>query len=112
MKEISFKNRWLFCFSPIICFIFNPVNSALEVDLLIIGQGLAGSAVAMRAIGRGYKVLVQDEPSENRSSLIAAGLFNPITGKKNVKTWLADEIFPCLHQYYRWTECLTKNKFF
>lgn len=88
------------------------MNSALEIDLLIIGQGLAGSAIAMRAISRGYKILVLDEPSENRSSLIAAGLFNPITGKKNVKTWLADEIFPSLHEYYREVERLTKRTFF
>ncbi|MEX1240600.1 MAG: FAD-dependent oxidoreductase [Cyclobacteriaceae bacterium] len=88
------------------------MNSALDIDLLIIGQGLAGSAVAMRAVSRGYKILVLDEPTENRSSLIAAGLFNPITGKNNVKTWLADEIFPSLHHFYREVEHLTKKTFF
>jgi glycine oxidase len=88
------------------------VNSSREIDLLIVGQGLAGSAVAMRALEGGYKILVLDEPSENRSSLIAAGLFNPITGRNNVKTWLADELFPCLHQYYQKVERLTKETFF
>lgn len=88
------------------------MDSALDIDLLIVGQGLAGSAVAIRALSRGYKILVLDESSENRSSLIAAGLFNPITGRKNVKTWLADDIFPGLHEYYRSVERLTKASFF
>ena len=83
-----------------------------EVDLIIVGQGLAGSAVAMRAIVREYKIIVFDEPSQNRSSLLAAGLFNPVTGRNFVKTWLADEIFAAVHQYYRATETLTDRKFF
>ena len=88
------------------------MNNALEIDLIIVGQGLAGSAVAVRAISRGYKILVFDDPSRNQSSVIAAGLFNPFTGKKSVKTWLADEIFPSLLQYYPDVERLTGQRFF
>ncbi|HEY9488996.1 MAG TPA: FAD-dependent oxidoreductase, partial [Chryseosolibacter sp.] len=88
------------------------MKQASEVDLIIIGQGLAGSAVAMRALARGFKIRVFDQPSENRSSQIAAGLFNPITGRKMVKTWLADALFPSLHLFYRQVERLTRTKFF
>lgn len=88
------------------------MDGELEIDLLIIGQGLAGSAVAMRAIERGYKILVMDEPAQNHSSVVAAGLFNPITGRKNVKTWLADEIFPSLHKFYSYAERVTGTEFF
>ena len=84
----------------------------MEIDFLIVGQGLAGSAVAMRAIEHGYRILVLDQPAENRSSVVAAGLFNPITGRNSVKTWLADELFPCLHAYYPAVERLTKRSFF
>ena len=101
-----------FCTAPIICFIFDPVERSSDVDLIIVGQGLAGSALAMRALVRRYKIMVFDEPSQNRSSLLAAGLFNPVTGRNFVKTWLADEIFPALHQFYRETETLTDRKFF
>ena len=83
-----------------------------DVDLLIIGQGLAGSAVAMRALTRGYNILVYDQPDANRSSQFAAGLFNPVTGRNFVKTWLADRIFPALHDFYQQTEMLTNRKFF
>jgi len=53
-----------------------------------------------------------DQPAENRSSRVAAGLFNPITGKKMVKTWLADTLFPYLHQHYRDAEAITGERFF
>ena len=80
------------------------MNAAQQIDFLIVGQGLAGSALAMRCSKRRYKILVLDDPSQNRSSMVAAGLFNPVTGKKMVKTWLADELFPALHEYYRAVE--------
>ena len=83
-----------------------------EVEYIIVGQGLAGSAVAMQLLKLGKKILVIDEPSKNTSSRVAAGLFNPITGKNLVKTWMADQLFPYLHQYYFWAEELTGEKFF
>jgi glycine oxidase len=88
------------------------VNKASEIDFLIIGQGLAGSAVAMRALARQYKILVLDDPSQNRSSAVAAGLFNPVTGKNMVKTWLADAVFPAFNEYYSRAEHLTGKSFF
>lgn len=87
------------------------MKNDFELDLLIVGQGLAGSAVALRALASGYRIFVVDEPSENVSSAVAAGLFNPVTGRKMVKTWLADDIFPSLHRFYREAERLTGGRF-
>lgn len=84
----------------------------MKTDYIIIGQGLAGSAVAMQLIERGKSVVVFDEPRSNTSSRIAAGLFNPITGKKMGKTWLANELFPYLRNFYRKAEELTGQQFF
>jgi glycine oxidase len=83
-----------------------------QVDYIIVGQGLAGSAVGMQLLALGRRVLVIDQPEQNISSRIAAGLFNPITGKNPVKTWLADELFPCLYRYYTEAERLTASRFF
>jgi glycine oxidase len=83
-----------------------------DLDYIIVGQGLAGSAVAMQLLRLGRRILVIDQSTENASSRVAAGLFNPITGKNPVKTWLADELFPYLHRYYRETERLTGGRFF
>lgn len=88
------------------------MKDAVEIDYLIVGQGLAGSALAMRALSRNHKVIVLDTPSQNHSSLVAAGLFNPVTGRNQVRTWLADEIFPSLFQFYREAERVTGGNFF
>jgi len=81
-------------------------------DYIVVGQGLAGSAVAVQLMKLKKKILVIDQPNKNNSSHIAAGLFNPITGRKMVKTWLADTLFPYLHTYYRDVELCTGGSFF
>ncbi len=88
------------------------MNEPIQVDYIIVGQGLAGSAVAIQLIKLNKKIVVVNEPNANNASSVAAGLFNPITGKKMVKTWLADELFSCLHEFYREAEKLTGQGFF
>lgn len=82
-----------------------------NVDYIVAGQGIAGSAVAIQLIRTGKSVAVFDNPASNNSSRIAAGLFNPITGKKMVKTWLADTLFPYLREFYRSIESETGERF-
>lgn len=83
-----------------------------KVDYLVVGQGLAGSAVAVQLLKRGKKIAVIDRKDDNTASKIAAGLFNPVTGKFVKKTWLADELFPYLHDFYRSVEKCTDSTFF
>ncbi len=83
-----------------------------KVDFIIIGQGLAGSALAMQLLDRGKSILVVDEPQKNYCSSVAAGLFNPITGMGIVKTWMAEEIFSSLHQFYTAAQSSLNEKFF
>jgi glycine oxidase len=77
-----------------------------------VGQGLAGSAVAFQLLKRNKKILVIDEQRSDTASRVAAGLFNPITGKNNHKTWMADALFPYLHQFYTRAEQITGERFF
>lgn len=81
-------------------------------DYLIIGQGLAGSTLAWELIQRGKSVLVYDQPGENRASAIAAGLFNPVTGRVMTKTWKAEIIFPFLKKFYSQAEKSLNSNFF
>lgn len=69
--------------------------------VLIIGQGMAGSTLAITLINRGHSVKVYDPNLENTCSKIAAGLINPITGRKPVLTWEADLIFPFAFKFYK-----------
>ncbi|HNP20344.1 MAG TPA: FAD-dependent oxidoreductase [Fulvivirga sp.] len=71
-----------------------------EVDFIIVGQGLAGSTLSYQLAKLGKKIAVFDTQRETSSSWVAAGLFNPITGRKMAKTWRADDLFPFLMQYY------------
>ncbi|MCL6260333.1 FAD-binding oxidoreductase [Aquiflexum sp. TKW24L] len=83
----------------------------MEVDFLLIGQGLAGTILSHRLLQLGKKVMVIDLPNANQSSRIAAGLYNPITGKKMVKTWNADLLFPEIEPLYFQLEGLLGTKF-
>ncbi len=82
------------------------------IDYIIVGHGLAGASVALQLLKLEKRILVIDEPENNRASRIAAGLFNPVTGQNAVRTWMADKLFPYLHKFYSEAEVLTGQKFF
>lgn len=73
----------------------------MQYDYFIVGQGLSGSLLAHELLKRNHKVLVYDEPGQPQASGAAAGIFNPFTGRKLVKTWMADRLFPYLIPYYK-----------
>ncbi len=78
----------------------------------IIGQGLAGSILAYFLLKEGQNVQIFDNSEIPSSSKVAAGIYNPVTGKRLVKTWLADEIFPFLEDFYPQLEKELNAKFF
>jgi glycine oxidase len=55
--------------------------------VVVVGGGLAGLFVAARHIQAGASVLLIDGKEANSASRIAAGLFNPITGKRWALAW-------------------------
>lgn len=71
----------------------------MDIDFLIIGQGLAGSLLAWELIKRDCKVVIVDNAKEN-ASLVAAGLINPITGMRFAKSADIDSLLPCAIDYY------------
>jgi glycine oxidase len=81
-----------------------------SVDYIIIGQGLAGSCLALEFLKRNISFLVIDKTNANSASRVAAGLFNPITGKTMEATWRANEIFSFLPEFYKSAEQATDEK--
>lgn len=71
-----------------------------KVDFLLVGQGIAGSILANELLDRGHSVRIVNEEKPDIPSLKASGVYNPVTGRKMVKTWLADELFAKLEAYY------------
>ncbi len=82
-----------------------------KVDYILIGQGLAGSCLALELMRRKKTFIVMDKPQTHSASRVAAGLFNPITGRTNQPTWRAAEIFKLLIEFYREAEIATDAKF-
>ena len=69
-------------------------------DYLIVGQGLAGGVFARECILRGLSITVVDASGGKNASGVAGGIFNPITGKRWVRTWLDTELLPYAANYY------------
>ncbi len=83
-----------------------------DYELLIVGQGIAGTTLAETFIRNGKRVLVADNHDPQSSSQVAAGIYNPITGRKMTKTWLADQLFPYLISFYSELEQKLNTRFF
>ncbi len=68
--------------------------------ILIVGQGLAGTILAHKLIQKQVNVSILDKGHEGISSSLAAGVVNPVTGRRIVKSWMMDELLPVAKQYY------------
>ncbi|MCB0548281.1 MAG: FAD-binding oxidoreductase [Phaeodactylibacter sp.] len=73
----------------------------MTTDFLIIGQGLAGTLLAYFLEQAGKSVHVVDQYDERAATQVAAGIINPITGRRYVKSWKVDELIPFARHTYR-----------
>lgn len=73
----------------------------IKIDYLIVGQGLAGTLLAYFLRKRGLKVLILDNSHQHAASVVAAGLINPITGRRFVKSWRIDSLLPFAFETYQ-----------
>lgn len=64
------------------------------MHFLILGQGLAGSWVSYFLERNNQSFTVVDPCYDQTASLVAAGIINPVTGRRIVKSWLIDELIP------------------
>ncbi len=69
--------------------IANKIN---EPPFLIVGQGIAGTLLAYFFFQKKQSFIVIDKPLAGASSHVAAGIINPITGRRMVKSWRFDEL--------------------
>lgn len=80
--------------------------------ILIIGQGLAGTALAWRLWERGVPFVIADPNEPGTCSKIAAGLITPITGRRVKPSWRVDELLPDAMAFYQRIEQTLGAKFF
>jgi glycine oxidase len=79
-------------------------NNNSVIDFIIVGQGIAGSVLALSLTKAGYNICVINQPSLSNCSRIAAGIWNPIVFKRLTKSWLADSLVPELLSFYKYWE--------
>ncbi len=81
------------------------------VDLIVLGAGLAGSAIAWQAHWRGWSVALIDRLDSKSSSRIAAGLVTPVTGSRAAASWRWREFYPAANLFYRHVEQASGSSF-
>ncbi len=69
-------------------------------DYLIVGQGIAGTLLAHFLTRAGFRILVVDKPHRSASSMKAAGIINPITGRRYAKSWMIGQLLPFAKKTY------------
>lgn len=78
--------------------------------ILVVGQGIAGTVLALTLRQSGVEVWCMDERQPISCSGIAAGVINPVTGKRYAKSWNFDLFYPFAKQFYTGIEPLTNHK--
>lgn len=81
--------------------------------ICIVGQGLAGTILAHKLEEKSidFSIYNMYEPV-GTSSWVAGGLFNPVTGRKIQKSWMAGPLFDELWQFYPKMETKLNASFF
>lgn len=70
----------------------------------IVGFGIAGALLARELLLRGVRVTANDRANSESSSLVAAGMITPITGKRLKPTWRGPELSMIAKHVYQQVE--------
>lgn len=74
------------------------------MNVLIIGQGIAGTSLAWELSRHGVDFMVVDRPLGETASRVAAGLVNPLTGRAFRPGWRQEECLKKAFDFYPETE--------
>lgn len=66
----------------------------MQTDVLIIGQGLCGTMLSYFLQKQSVPFLVLDDERPNTATSVAAGIINPVTGRRYVYSWMIDTVMP------------------
>lgn len=84
----------------------------MRAEFLIVGQGLAGTALAWELAARGRSFLIVDRDEPITSSKVAAGLVTPVTGMRLNLNWRFSALHPEALAFYRDKEQRLGRSFF
>lgn len=72
----------------------------MQTDFLIIGQGISGTWLSYYLEKNNKSYFVLDNNNPNAPSRLAAGIINPITGRRYATAWMIDELLPFAWEAY------------
>jgi len=72
----------------------------MQIDILIVGQGICGTMLSWFLNKAGKSFLVIDDNNANTPSKVAAGIINPVTGRRFVYSWMIDTVMPFAAETY------------
>ena len=73
----------------------------MRPEILIAGQGVAGTLLAWELEQAGIPFLIRDPGHEGAATAAAAGIVNPVTGRRLVKAWRFDALRPLAAEVWR-----------
>jgi glycine oxidase len=82
-----------------------------NIDIIIVGSGIAGCTLAWQWLLHGKSVLMISDV-EKGSSAVAAGVYNPTILKRFTSVWKAGDQLGVLNDFYTKVESRLEQKFF
>jgi glycine/D-amino acid oxidase-like deaminating enzyme len=79
--------------------------------ILVVGAGLSGVSVSIQLLRKGADLVLIDN-GKNASSIIAAGIMNPLVFRRMTKGWRVDDFVPSSVKFYSSIEAETNSSFF
>lgn len=72
----------------------------MNVDYLLIGQGISGTWLSYFLQKENKSFLMLDDKDPKAPSRLAAGIINPVTGRRHVSTWMIETLLPNAWEQY------------
>lgn len=76
-------------------------SAAMTPDVLIVGQGLAGTLLGWASEEAAIAFRIADPGSAESASAVSAGILNPVTGRRLVKSWRIEALLPLARERFR-----------
>lgn len=74
------------------------------MEALIIGGGLAGIAISERLTEREFSFDLLCDRTQNSSTGIATGMYNPVVFRRLNLSWMVDDLLPEMHAFFEGIE--------
>jgi glycine/D-amino acid oxidase-like deaminating enzyme len=79
--------------------------------LLIVGQGIAGTALAIHLLNEDIDLTIIDDGHKSASTTIAGGIMDPISGRRLAQSIMQEEAFPYAIDWYKRLEVTLNTSF-